>query len=142
LCDDTLTTLIEKSFLISRAPYYDKSPAIDVRNDERIIEAQSVQLGGIDMATYILFGKYSTDVIGKISAARTKGAKAVIGDNGGEIKAAYALLGDTDLVLVVEFPNMEKAMKASVALSKQLGIGFTTAPALTIEEFDKLITGK
>jgi hypothetical protein len=30
-------------------------------------------------------------------------------------------------------------MKASVELARMLGISFTTAPAVTIEEFDKLV---
>jgi uncharacterized protein with GYD domain len=94
------------------------------------------------MATYLLFGKYSIDALAKISAARTKSANAILADCGGVLKAAYALLGETDLVLVAEFPSMEKAMKASVSLAKQLGIGFRTAPAVNIEEFDKLIAGK
>jgi uncharacterized protein with GYD domain len=94
------------------------------------------------MATYILFGKYTVDAVGKISAARTKSANKIIADNGGELKTSYALLGETDLVLVTEFPSVEKAMKASIQLSKQLGIGFTTAPAVSIEDFDKLVAGK
>jgi uncharacterized protein with GYD domain len=94
------------------------------------------------MATYLLFGKYSIDALSKISAARTKSAKLIIGDTGGVLKDAYALLGETDLVLVVDFPSTEKAMKASIALSKKLGIGFKTAPAIKVEEFDKLIPGK
>jgi uncharacterized protein with GYD domain len=49
-------------------------------------------------------------------------------------------LGDVDLVLIVEFPGKEEAIKASVALSKMLEIGFTTAPAVTVEEFDTLIS--
>ena len=94
------------------------------------------------MATYLLFGKYSIDALAKISVARTKNANAILGDCGGVLKAGYALLGETDLVLVVEFPSIEKAMKASVSLGKQLGIGFKTAPAVNVEEFDKLIAGK
>jgi uncharacterized protein with GYD domain len=94
------------------------------------------------MATYLLFGKYSIDALAKISAARTKSANAILGDCGGVLKAGYALLGETDLVLVVEFPSIEKAMKASVSLGKALGIGFKTAPAVNVEEFDKLIAGK
>lgn len=94
------------------------------------------------MATYLMFGKYSIDVLGKISASRTKNAAALIKKNGGEIKSGYALLGDKDLVLVVEFPGLQNAMKASVALAKQLGIAFTTTPAVSIENFDKLIAGK
>ena len=91
------------------------------------------------MATYLMFGKYSLESIGKISAARTKSATAAIGDCGGQLKGGYALLGEKDLVLIAEFPSTEAAMKASVALSKLLGIGFTTAPAVSIEEFDKLL---
>ena len=93
------------------------------------------------MATYLMFGKYSSDAVGKISAERTKNATAIVGDCGGEIKAAYALLGETDLVLIADFPGAKQAMKASVELAKLLGISFATAPAMSVEEFDKLIAG-
>jgi uncharacterized protein with GYD domain len=93
------------------------------------------------MATYIMFGKYSQDSIKQISAKRTEQAKEFIKKNGGEIKSGYALLGKTDLVLIVELPNSEQAMKTSVALSKMLGISFTTAPAVSMEDFDKLMEG-
>ena len=93
------------------------------------------------MTTFFMFGKYSSDSVKKISAERTVKASAIIGDLGGEIKAGYALLGKTDLVLIVELPGMKEAMKASVELNKLLGIAFTTAPAVTVEEFDKLIEG-
>jgi uncharacterized protein with GYD domain len=98
--------------------------------------------GGREMSTYLMFGKYSIDALGKISAARSKSATSLIKDHGGELKAGYALLGDKDLVLVVNFPNPENAMKASVALAKQLGIAFTTTPAVSMEEFDRLVAGK
>jgi uncharacterized protein with GYD domain len=88
-----------------------------------------------------MFGKYSIDAMKEISAERTKNATAVIGDCGGKIKAGYALLGETDLVLIADFPGVKEAMKASVELTKLLGISFTTAPAVTVEEFDKLIEG-
>jgi uncharacterized protein with GYD domain len=93
------------------------------------------------MATFFMFGKYPIDTVGKISAKRTVNATAVIGDIGGEVKAGYALLGETDLVLIVDFPGVKEAMKASVKLTKMLGISFTTSPAVTVEEFDKLIEG-
>jgi len=34
---------------------------------------------------------------------------------------------------------LEQAMKTSVALSKMLGISFTTAPAVSMDVFDKLM---
>jgi uncharacterized protein with GYD domain len=86
-----------------------------------------------------MFGKYSHDSIKEISADRTKQATALIEENGGEVKSGYALLGKTDLLLIVEFPSVEKAIKASVGLSQLLGIAFSTSPAVSIEEFDKLI---
>lgn len=93
------------------------------------------------MATFFMFGKYSSDSVKEISAERTVKASAIVSDLGGEIKAGYALLGKTDLVLIVELPGMKEAMKASVELNKLLGIAFTTAPAVTVEEFDKLFEG-
>ena len=66
----------------------------------------------------------------------------VITDCGGVLKSAYALLGETDIIALVEFPSIEKALKASVELSKHLGITFKTAPAVSMDDFDKLVAGK
>ena len=91
------------------------------------------------MATYVMFGKYSTEGIKGISARRSDEAKALIKKNGGELKSAYAMLGGTDLVLIVDLPDTSKAMATSAALAKLTGIAFTTSPAVSIEEFDKLM---
>lgn len=90
------------------------------------------------MSTYIMFGKYSVDSAKQISAERTQKATKLIADNGGSVKSGYALLGKPDLVLIVDFPSNKEAMKTSVGLAKLLGISFTTAPAVTMEEFDQL----
>ena len=91
------------------------------------------------MSTYIMFGKYSPGSIKEISAERTQTANQLISENGGSIKSGYALLGETDLVLVADFPGNDAAIKASVGLAKLLGIAFSTAPAVSMEEFDKLV---
>lgn len=91
------------------------------------------------MATYLMFGKYSPEAIKAVSAKRTDEALALIKKYGGEYKAAYALLGEVDLVVILELPDTERAMQASVALTKLLGISFRTAPAVSIEQFDKLM---
>ena len=90
------------------------------------------------MATYLMFGSYLQDSVRKISARRTDKAKELIEKQGGKLTAAYALLGEKDLVLIVDLPNTEQAMKTSVALSKELGIGFSTVPAVSVETFDKI----
>lgn len=91
------------------------------------------------MAIYFMFGKYSLDATKAISAKRTQDTVATIQQHGGELKSAYALLGDVDLALIVDLPDTGQAMKTSAALSKLLGISFSTAPAMSVEEFDKLM---
>ena len=92
------------------------------------------------MGTYVLFGKYTQDSLKKISPRRTSGAAALVKKMGGELKSGYALLGDVDLVLVADFPDNAKAMKASIELTKLLGIGFRTAPAVSVEFFDNMMS--
>jgi uncharacterized protein with GYD domain len=91
------------------------------------------------MATYFMFGKYSAAAAKEISPNRTEKATELVKSFGGHVRSMYALLGEIDLVVVVMFPGLEEAIKASVALSKMTGISFTTAPAVTVEEFDKLM---
>ena len=92
------------------------------------------------MATYFLFGKYSNDSISKVTVKRTEEARNLVRKAGGEVKSFYSLLGPHDLVMIADFPGNREAMKASVALAKSLGISFSTEPALSIEDFDKLAT--
>lgn len=93
------------------------------------------------MGTFLFFGNYSADSIKDISAKRTDKAMELIEKYGGKFVGGYALLGAYDLVLIVEFPGPGKhdAMKTSVALSKLLGVGFTTMPAVDFKAFDKLV---
>jgi len=94
------------------------------------------------MATFLMFGKYSAEAAKKISAKRTQDAAILVKEYGGRVEAMYALLGEKDLLFILNFPGVEQAMKASVALSKMTGIAFTTHPAVTVEEFDRLMARK
>lgn len=91
------------------------------------------------MAIFVMMGEYSLSSVKGISAERTEQAAEVIKKNGGKLRDGYVLLGETDLILVVELPDAEAAMKTSVALTELTGISFTTAPALTLKQFDKLM---
>jgi uncharacterized protein with GYD domain len=90
------------------------------------------------MATFFMFGRYSQEAIKGISAERTKRVIEVIEKAGGKVNSMYALLGEYDLVFITDFPGTDAAMKASVALNKLTGISFSTSPAVTVEDFDKL----
>jgi uncharacterized protein with GYD domain len=90
------------------------------------------------MATFFLFGKYSAESMKEISAKRTQTAADIVKKLGGEMKGLWALLGEHDLVMMVELPGINEAMKCSLSLARGSGIGFTTAPAIPVEQFDKL----
>ncbi len=93
------------------------------------------------MATYLLFGSYTPESMMAVSARRTDEAIALIKRCGGEFKAGYALLGEVDLVVILDLPDTEHAMQTSAALTRLLGVSFRTAPAVSIEAFDRLMAG-
>jgi uncharacterized protein with GYD domain len=90
------------------------------------------------MDTYFFFGCYSESALKEISSKRTEKAAATFAKFGGKVKSVYALLGQHDLVIIAEVPGTEAAMQISLGLHKLTGIAFTTAPAVPVEEFDKL----
>ena len=85
-----------------------------------------------------MYGKYSQAAMNGISPDRTKKALEAIARSGGKVDSMYALLGKYDIVLITDFPAVADVMKASIALDKLTGISFTSFPAITIEEFDKI----
>lgn len=91
------------------------------------------------MITCFMFGKYTTESLKAISADRTKKAVILIRELGGNVTSMYALLGEQDLVFVVDFPDINQAIKASISLSNLIGMAFTTSPAVTVEEFDAMM---
>ena len=90
------------------------------------------------MATYFMFGSYTSEAIKSISADRTEKAGNIIKSLGGQLKSAYALMGEKDLVLIIDFPDIRGAVKTSIALNKLTGIAFSSSPAIPVEEFDKI----
>lgn len=88
------------------------------------------------MATFCMIGKYNQHSLGNVSARRTKEAEHLIARYQGTIKSMYALLGENDLIFIVDLPAIEDAMKVSIGLSKLTGISFTTSPAVAVEDFD------
>ena len=90
------------------------------------------------METFFMFGKYSPQALNKISSERTRKAISTIQKLGGRVKSAYALLGENDLVFIVNLPGAAQASMASIALTKMTGISFTTSPAIPVDQFDSL----
>ncbi len=92
------------------------------------------------MTTYLMFGKYSSEALKGTSSERTEEANNLIKENGGEIVSQFVLLGENDLLFIVKFSSVDEVIKSSVALNKLTGISFHSVPAITVEQFDKIIT--
>ncbi len=86
-----------------------------------------------------MLGRYSVEGIKGVTKERTKLVVDEIKKKGGKVDAMYATLGNYDLCFVVDFPGNAEAMKASVNIAKATGIGFITLPAMSVEEFDKIV---
>jgi len=91
------------------------------------------------MPIFLMFGKYSKEAFKGISSERTQKAVEIIEKQGGKVISMYAVLGEHDLVFTLKFPDIEKAMTASVALHQLTGISFATSPVVDVEEFDRLV---
>lgn len=91
------------------------------------------------MTTFIMMGKYTSQGVKEISFLRARKGAEIIEQCGGKFLHCYALMGEADLLVIAEFPGINEAIKASVLLNRALGISFTTAPAISVEEFDKLV---
>ena len=91
------------------------------------------------MQTFVMLGKYSAEAVKDISANRTEKAVWLIKELGGKVLSMYALLGVYDLVLITEFPSLQVAMKASLGLDILTGISFSSYPAISVADFDKML---
>jgi len=92
------------------------------------------------MQIFFMMGKYSSQALKTASVVRTRKAENLIGRAKGRIKAVYALLGEYDIVLIVELPGIPEAIKVSAGLTRLTGVSFVSTPAVSVAEFDKLIT--
>ena len=90
------------------------------------------------MTTFFLFGNYSSDSIKKIDQKRTKKAEKIIQGFGGTLKWVYALVGQDDLLFMVELPGVPEAVQVSLAISVETGISIRSAPAVPVALFDDL----
>ena len=91
------------------------------------------------MPIFMMFGKYSKAAMKGISPERTDQAVKLIEKNGGKVVSMYAVMGEHDLVLTLDFPDQDSALAISVALKRLTGITFSTSPVVEVEKFDKLI---
>ncbi len=88
------------------------------------------------MKTFLVVGKASSKELKEIGLKYKTEVVSLVGNSGGEVRSMYAMLRERYLVLILAFPGMRKAVKASVALSKLTGISFKIGPAVPVEELN------
>lgn len=88
---------------------------------------------------FLMLGKYSLEAIKGIKKERTQKVIELIKKAGGKVDSMFALLGNYDLAFLVDFPGIKEAIKTSVAITKLTGISFSSSPAISVEEFDKIL---
>ena len=82
------------------------------------------------MTTFFRFGKYSKEAEEGIAAKRTAKAEELIAGFGGKLRSVYALLGEYDLVIIADLPGLQEAFHASIEITKETDIAFTTSAAM------------
>jgi len=93
------------------------------------------------MPTYVSLVRYSDQGIRNIkeSPARLDAAKKLAQSGGAEIKSFYLALGKYDIVLTVDAPNDETAMKLLLTLGSLGNVRTDTFRVFNETEFRKLI---
>ncbi|UCC90720.1 MAG: GYD domain-containing protein [Dehalococcoidia bacterium] len=93
------------------------------------------------MATYLMLFRFTgrgTENI-KDSPARVEAAKEAFRAIGAHVKEFYLLMGTYDTAFVVEAPDDETIMKASLNLGSQGSVRTETFRAFTEDEYKKII---
>jgi len=92
------------------------------------------------MQTFFFIGTYTADALNDARTDRTERVVGIIEDLNGHIVDIYGLLGGFDLVIIANLPGNTQAMQASIALSRETGIRFDTRPAVSVKQFDQLLS--
>lgn len=85
------------------------------------------------MKTFLMLGKSSSEESREIALKYKAELVSLMGNFEGDVKSVY-IMREKYLLLILAFPEVKRATKASIALSKLTGISFRIWPALTIDD--------
>ena len=93
------------------------------------------------MATYISLLRYTHQGITNLKQApgRIDAARKAYKELGAEIKALYLVMGQYDVVALVEAPDDTVAAKAALAIGSKGNVSTETLRAFSEDEFRKII---
>ena len=93
------------------------------------------------MATYIVFADYTEQGLANIkqSPDRLDAVRKLVADHGGEIKSIYLMMGEHDIMTVMEAPNDDTAAKLLLTISAEGNIRTKSYKAFTEDEFRSIV---
>jgi uncharacterized protein with GYD domain len=94
------------------------------------------------MQTYVILMNFTTKGAETLaeSAKRYERFEEGIRSLGGKVLSAYALLGDYDVLIVVELPDVKAAMKTVIRAALRGTAASKTLTAIPLKEFYGLVT--
>ena len=91
------------------------------------------------MAKFVMMGNYHAGVDGGHQRlAHRTGAGGGPRPRRRDDRESTPCSGAFDLMLIVELPDVETAMRVSLELTRLTGVGFRTSPAVDVAAFDAL----
>ncbi len=93
------------------------------------------------MPTYISFASYTDQGIRNVkdSPKRLDATKDLVKDLGGELKQFYLTMGAYDIVVVLELPGDDAAVKFALSVSSLGNVRTTTVKAFTEAEYRDIV---
>ena len=94
------------------------------------------------MPTYITLFRWTQQGVEKVreSPARLDKARQLFQSMGGEVKAAYSVMGQYDFVIISEAPDDETIARISLTAGSQGAVRSETMRAFTEDEYRKIIS--
>jgi uncharacterized protein with GYD domain len=96
--------------------------------------------GGSVMQTYVTLWKYTKDGLVDMNNTpdRYEAVKKIISDAGGKLISIYGLIGEYDVITIIEMPDEKVAASTIMKICSKGRISSRTMTALSIEDFLKI----
>lgn len=96
------------------------------------------------MPKFLYRGKYSVSGVAGVlkegGSGRSAAAAQLIESVGGSVEANYWTLGDDDFIVIVDMPDQEAAVAASLAVAASGAVHLTTTPLLSAADLDEVVS--
>lgn len=86
------------------------------------------------MPKFLMCGSCPPEALREVGVGYKEKVEEVIGEYNGRIDAMYSTLGEYDLILFADLPDIESVMNVSMELNKLTGIAFSSSPAVELEK--------